>query len=139
MGEACFTGAVLAGLRLTGLAATRLEPAFFAVGSDRYLVNFWCTPATLTLCLLFLLGFAGQRPLAYLKTALAFTALASLLLVGNVVLSVHLNRGLGIAWTWAHRPGLTAVYVLCLGACLGFLARHQPGPAQLGAASSEAR
>jgi hypothetical protein len=122
IGGAGFTGIVTAVLRLAGApAVTRLGPTLFAVGAERYLVTFWCTPATLVLCLLFLLAFAGQRPRAYLLTVLAFAAGATALFVANIGVSVYLHQAWGIAWPLAHNPSLAAAYVLGLGAGLAFV------------------
>ncbi|MFL6192773.1 MAG: hypothetical protein ACJ75H_01280 [Thermoanaerobaculia bacterium] len=131
LSEACFTRAVVASLRLAGFSsAVELSPTLFAVGPYRYIVNYWCTPSTLALCLLFLLWFAGQRARHYLAAASLFALAGTLLLLANVVLCVHLNRNLGVDWAWAHRPGLVAVYLLCLGACLIFVLRRPAWVAQ---------
>jgi hypothetical protein len=120
--EALVTKAAVAGLRVLGPGAVQeLGPCLFAVGQNRYRVDFWCTPTILILCLCFLLWFAGQRPLAYSITALSSACVATLSMIGNILLSIYLQSRFGFDWTWAHRPGLIAIYAVLLGACLLFI------------------
>ncbi len=129
-GQALVTEVVVGALEHTSPEApARLAPNLFAVARERYLVNFWCTPAALVVCVSFLLGIGLRAPSPFLRALVPCAAFASVAVPANIVLSVLLHQRLGWAWRAVHLPGLVLVYALCLALAIACLRPARVVPA----------
>ena len=114
--------AVFAGLKKTGIEHTHfVTRVVFAAGDQGHLyrTHFWCTPIALSLGGMTLLWFASQKPFGYFLTCLMFAGVATLLVLTNIIVSIHLHER-GLPWTWAHYPGVILLYLGSLMCCLAF-------------------
>jgi len=123
--EVWFTRASIVGLSITGIGPVLVSSSttYFA-GSYHYEVEFWCTPTIMTLCGCALLWMGRQRAQAYFLSCIGLAVFSTILLVGNVIVSIHL-REWGVDWIWAHYPGYVLVHIVSLWSCVAYVAKRQ--------------
>lgn len=101
----------------------RLGPLRYMLGEHRYIIVDTCTPVYLCAAGFALLALARVTVTRYLAAcAVLFTGAAAAMCVNNAA-SMRLRPMLG--WHLAHRPSLTAIYVLAYLLCLAWILRSR--------------
>lgn len=99
----------------------RLGPLRYSLGEHRYLVIDRCTPVFICLASFALLALARLSPIRYLLACAAVYAGSMAATTLNNTVSMWIRPQVG--WHMAHRPGLTAIYIIIYLLCLLLILR----------------